>query len=59
MSDVFLYESTQEQADSLTVAGRPLAELIGEICDLYLEDDRPWGCAGSRCFALEEVDYVE
>jgi len=50
VSDVFLYESTQEQANSLTVAGRPLADLIGEICDLYLEDHRPWvvGFSGGK-----------
>lgn len=50
MSDVFLYESAQEQANSLTVAGRPLGDLIGEICGLYLEDNRPWvvGFSGGK-----------
>ena len=50
MSDVFLYESAQEQAKSLTVAGRPLGDLIGEVRDLYLEDNRPWvvGFSGGK-----------
>ena len=50
MSEAFLYETAQDQASSLTVAGRPLGDLISEICDLYLEDTRPWvvGFSGGK-----------
>ena len=50
MSEAFLYETAKEQANSLTVAGRPLVDLIGEVCDLYLEDNRPWvvGFSGGK-----------
>ena len=50
MAEAFLYESTWEQADALAPAGRPLKDLIGEIRDLYIEDDRPWviGFSGGK-----------
>ena len=40
MSEAFLYESPWEQTNALTLAGRPLGDLVGEIRDLYLEDKR-------------------
>ena len=50
MAEAFLYDSTWEQAEALAPAGRPLKDLIGEIRDLYLEDDRPWviGFSGGK-----------
>ena len=50
MAEAFLYESPWDQADALAPAGRPLKDLIGEIRDLYLEDDRPWviGFSGGK-----------
>ncbi len=50
MAESFLYKSAWEQADALAPAGRPLKDLIGEIRDLYLEDDRPWviGFSGGK-----------
>ena len=50
MAEAFLYETMWEQADSLAPAGRPLKDLIAEIRDLYLEDDRPWviGFSGGK-----------
>ncbi len=50
MAEEFLYQSTWEQIEALTLAGRPLKDLVAEICDLYLEDDRPWviGFSGGK-----------
>lgn len=50
MAEAFLFDSPWEQAESLAPAGRPLKDLIGEIRDLYLEDDRPWvvGFSGGK-----------
>ena len=50
MTEAFLYDSTWEQAEALAPAGRPLKDLIGEVRDLYLEDDRPWviGFSGGK-----------
>ena len=50
MAEAFLYESTWEQANALAPAGRPLKDLIAEVRDLYLEDDRPWviGFSGGK-----------
>ena len=50
MSEAFLYESPWEQTNALTLAGRPLGDLVGEIRDLYLEDKRPWviGFSGGK-----------
>ena len=50
MSEAFLYESPWEQTSALSVAGRPLSDLIGELRALYLEDTRPWviGFSGGK-----------
>ena len=50
MSEAFLFASPWEQADALAPAGRPLKNLLSEIRDLYLEDDRPWvvGFSGGK-----------
>ena len=50
MTEAFLYESVAEQAKALEPAGRPLGDLIQELCELYLEDSRPWvvGFSGGK-----------
>ena len=50
MSEAFLYETAEVQARGLVLAGRPLGDLLGEIRDLYLEDERPWvvGFSGGK-----------
>ena len=50
MPEEFLYQSTYEQIDALAPAGRPLKDLVIEIRNLYLEDDRPWviGFSGGK-----------
>ena len=50
MTETFLFDSVQEQAQALAPAGRPLKDLIAEVRDLYLEDDRPWvvGFSGGK-----------
>lgn len=50
MAEEFLFQSTREQIEALAPAGRPLADLVTEICDLYLEDNRPWviGFSGGK-----------
>ena len=50
MSETFLYSDSREQARSLTLAGRPLADLVGEVQALYREDKRPWvvGFSGGK-----------
>ena len=50
MSDSFLYQSSEEQANALSFAGRPLVDLLGEVKRLYHEDDRPWviGFSGGK-----------
>ena len=50
MAEAFLYASTWAQAETLAPAGRPLKDLLAEIRDLYLEDDRPWviGFSGGK-----------
>ena len=50
VAEAFLFDSTQAQAEALAPAGRPLKDLIAEIRDLYLEDDRPWviGFSGGK-----------
>lgn len=50
MPEAFLFASTRAQAESLAPAGRPLKDLIGEVRDLYLQDDRPWviGFSGGK-----------
>ncbi len=66
MTDLFLYETPEEQASDLSFAGRPLRNLVAEIQDLYLEDGRPWviGYSGGKdsttvvqliYFALKEL----
>lgn len=50
MSETFLYSDASAQACDLVIAGRPLADLIGEIQRLYREDKRPWviGFSGGK-----------
>ena len=50
MSEAFLYETAEVQARDLFLAGRPLSDLLAEIRDLYLEDERPWvvGFSGGK-----------
>ena len=50
MTDFFLYETSEEQVSVLSFAGRPLRDLVAEVQDLYLEDDRPWviGYSGGK-----------
>lgn len=50
MSEAFLYDSAWEQTHALTIGGRPLADLVGELQGLYLEDNRPWviGFSGGK-----------
>ena len=50
MTDLFLFETPEEQASDLSFAGRPLSDLVAEIQDLYLEDRRPWvvGFSGGK-----------
>ena len=50
MSETFLYKSTEEQAQALAPGDRCLGDLLGEIRDLYLEDQRPWvvGFSGGK-----------
>ncbi|MCY4200610.1 MAG: DNA phosphorothioation system sulfurtransferase DndC [Gammaproteobacteria bacterium] len=50
MTETFLYADSIEQAKALEPAGRPLADLIHELRDLYLEDARPWviGFSGGK-----------
>ncbi len=50
MAEAYLFGSPWEQAEALAPAGRPLKDLIGEVRDLYLEDERPWvvGFSGGK-----------
>ena len=50
MSESFLYSTAEEQATGLAPAGRPLRDLLGEVQNLYLEDQRPWvvGFSGGK-----------
>ena len=50
MSEEFLYNDAWAQARDLAMAGRPLADLIGEVQALYREDKRPWvvGFSGGK-----------
>lgn len=50
MTEAFLHDSIEAQAQALAPAGRPLADLIGEMRSLYLEDGRPWvvGFSGGK-----------
>ncbi|MXZ45328.1 MAG: DNA phosphorothioation system sulfurtransferase DndC [Gammaproteobacteria bacterium] len=50
MADFYLYENPDDQADEVSIAGRPLRDLVTEIQDLYLEDRRPWviGFSGGK-----------
>lgn len=45
-----LYPTMDEMLIATTVAGRPLPDLIQEIQDLYLEDNKPWviGFSGGK-----------
>lgn len=50
MSEVFLYQNTEDQIAGLEIAGRPARDLVAEIQSLYLEDNRPWviGFSGGK-----------
>ena len=50
MAELFLYDTPDQQADEVSLADRPLFDLITEIQDLYLEDPRPWviGFSGGK-----------
>ncbi len=50
MDESFLFETSEEQCESLVVGGRPLKDLVGEAQRLYLEDRRPWviGYSGGK-----------
>ena len=50
MDESFLFSSSEEQCETLVVAGRPLKDLVGEAQRLYLEDSRPWviGYSGGK-----------
>lgn len=50
MADGFLFESVWEQVEGLAPAGRPLKNLLKEVRDLYLGDNRPWviGFSGGK-----------
>lgn len=45
-----LYKSMDEMLTSTSIAGRPLPDLINEIQNLYLENDKPWviGFSGGK-----------
>jgi DNA sulfur modification protein DndC len=45
-----LYKSMDEMLTATSVAGRPLPDLVAEIQDLYLEDEKPWviGFSGGK-----------
>lgn len=46
----YLYATADEQAENLSIAGRPLRDLLAEIARLYTEDARPWviGYSGGK-----------
>ena len=48
--EVFLYDDHQSLIQELAFAGRPLADLIYEIQELYTSDSRPWiiGFSGGK-----------
>lgn len=50
MDESFLFQTSEEQCQTLVVAGRPLKDLVGEAQRLYLEDSRPWviGYSGGK-----------
>ena len=50
VSDQLAFETFAEWADVAHLAGRPIADLIGEIQTLYRMDSRPWvvGFSGGK-----------
>ena len=46
----FIFPSHSEMVSELALGGRPLSQLIAEIQDLYLQDQRPWviGFSGGK-----------
>ncbi len=48
--DTFIYESHAAMVEDLSIAGRPLKDLISEIQSVYLNDQRPWiiGFSGGK-----------
>lgn len=48
--EAFLYDSHHSLLEDLSIAGRPLKDLIREIQELYLADERPWiiGFSGGK-----------
>lgn len=49
-SEAFLYPSHHDLLQDLTIAGRPLTDLVHEIQSIYLGDSRPWiiGFSGGK-----------
>ena len=50
MAESYIYNDSTDQAKHLSPAGRPLGDLLTELRDLYLEDQRPWviGFSGGK-----------
>jgi DNA sulfur modification protein DndC len=46
----YIYSTHQEMVSDLTIAGRPLKDLVSEIQAIYLNDPRPWiiGFSGGK-----------
>ena len=49
-NEVFLYQHHHALLQDLTIAGRPLKDLVREIHELYCNDNRPWiiGFSGGK-----------
>lgn len=61
MSESYIYNTTEEQIEGLTIAGRPTRDLLTEIQSLYREDDRPWviGYSGGKdSTAVLQLIYI-
>ena len=50
MSEVFIYDGAESQADELVLGAQSLRRTLNEIRELYREDDRPWvvGFSGGK-----------
>ena len=49
-TESFIYSSHKAMLDDLTIASRPLSDLVKEIQELYLSDQKPWiiGYSGGK-----------
>lgn len=49
-AESFIYANHKIMLESLSIADRPLNQLVEEICELYLSDQRPWiiGFSGGK-----------